>query len=41
MDWLICIGAGLGLAVTFAIISVFSSWYEDAVKGGAVKRKNW
>lgn len=41
MDWLICIGTGLAIGGIAATIHVFSSWYDEAVKGGAVKRRDW
>lgn len=39
MDWLICIGGGIVFGVILALASIFSRWADDAVRGGAYRRK--
>jgi len=41
MDWLICIGVGLAIGVIGMLASLFSQWADEAVKGGAYKRRDW
>lgn len=41
MDWLICVGGGLIVGVLCACVNLFSRWTEDAIKGGAYKRRDW
>jgi hypothetical protein len=39
MDWLICVGAGLGLAGLLLVVHVFEAWANEAENAGAYRRK--
>ena len=39
MDWLICIGAGLGLAGLLFIAHVLEAWAGEASEAGAYRKK--
>jgi hypothetical protein len=39
MDWLICVGAGLGLAGLLLAVHVLEKWAGEAADAGAYRRK--
>lgn len=39
MDWLICVGAGLGLAGLLFGVHVLETWAQEASKAGAYRKK--
>jgi hypothetical protein len=41
MDWLICVGGGIIVGILCMLVQMFSRWTEDAIKGGAYKRRDW